>query len=612
MNLLYAIRTIQKKKNRDLCATFLSGTVISNSLVELYLVFKYLRIRALEAQDILSFDAWAAVYAKKTTDYEFSVTNEIIKKDRFRHFIKVPELCNFYHQVCDYRTADDVGLDRPALNPILYTIPPTPDQQEFTKKLIEFAKNGDGELLGRPPLSDKEEKAKMLIATTYARKMSLDMRLIDSRYDDHPQNKLSHCAAKIAEYYRKYNEHRGTQFFFSDLGTYKRGFSNFNLYTELKRKLVENHRIPAHEIRFIQECRNSMERKELFAAMNNGSVRVLMGSTVMLGTGVNAQRRAVAIHHFDIPWKPSEMEQRNGRVSRPGNIIAKEFAGNKVDCFIYATENTLDTYKFNILQNKQMFINQMKKGSLSLRTIDEGAMDDSGTMNFAEYVAVMSGNNDLLEKARIEKIIMALENERKAFNNNRYGTEIKLSSIKNSLKDEKAKIAGFIDDWNYLNESAPANEKGKRQNPVILEGLDVSSAEEIGNRLQVIKNRMDTERQVEKIGSLFRFDISVCTYRDNKNEKYNLFYVIGKNGYKYTHNSGYMASTPETAARFFLSALERIPNLIEKSKNYIEKMENDIPVLEKILETSWNNAPKLQKLKLELSALDRKIRAKLY
>ena len=243
--------------------------------------------------------------------------------------------------------------------------------------------------------------------------------------------------------------------------TYRKGSTEFNLYSELKRKLIEDHQIPAQEIRFIQECRNTQERKELFTAMNSGTVRVLIGSTVMLGTGVNAQRRAVAVHHFDIPWKPSEMEQRNGRVSRPGNVIAKEFADNKVDCFIYATENTLDTYKFNILQNKQMFINQMKRGSLSLRTIDEGAMDENGTMNFAEYVAVMSGNNDLLEKARMEKIIMSLENERKAFNNNRRETEMKLENTKRSLEREKKNLSGFIDDWTYFNEVAPPDEIGR-------------------------------------------------------------------------------------------------------------------------------------------------------
>ncbi|MCL2142561.1 MAG: hypothetical protein FWH46_06820 [Methanimicrococcus sp.] len=197
LNMLYAIRTIQKKKNRDLCATFLSGTVISNSLVELYLIFKYLRPRALEAQDIRSFDAWAAVFAKKTTDYEFSVTNEIIRKERFRHFIKVPELTTFYHQITDYRTAEDVRLDRPALQPVLHTAQPTSEQQEFTQKLIEFARTGDGERLGRVPLTESERKAKMLIATSYARKMSLDMRLIDPMYDDHPQNKLSQCAEKL-------------------------------------------------------------------------------------------------------------------------------------------------------------------------------------------------------------------------------------------------------------------------------------------------------------------------------------------------------------------------------------------------------------------------------
>lgn len=288
LNMLFAIRTIQERTGRDLGATFLSGTTISNSLTELYLLFKYLRPKELERQDIRCFDAWAAIFAKKTTDFEFNVTNNIVQKERFRYFIKVPELAAFYNEITDYRTAEAVGVDRPQKNEILHNIPPTPEQEDFIQKLMEFAKTGDATILGRLPLSETEEKAKMLIATDYARKMALDMRMIDPTCEDHPDNKASHCAKMIADYYKRYDNHKGTQFVFSDLGTYRPG--EFNVYSEIKRKLIEDYGIPSSEIRFIQECKNERARKAVIAAMNEGSVRVLFGSTSMLGTGVNAQK----------------------------------------------------------------------------------------------------------------------------------------------------------------------------------------------------------------------------------------------------------------------------------------------------------------------------------
>ena len=305
LNMLFAIRTIQERTGRDLGATFLSGTTISNSLTELYLLFKYLRPKELERQDIRCFDAWAAIFAKKTTDFEFNVTNNIVQKERFRYFIKVPELAAFYNEITDYRTAEAVGVDRPEKNEILHNIPPTPEQEDFIQKLMEFAKTGDATILGRLPLSETEEKAKMLIATDYARKMALDMRMIDPTCEDHPDNKASHCAKMIADYYKRYDNHKGTQFVFSDLGTYRPG--EFNVYSEIKRKLIEDYGIPSSEIRFIQECKNERARKAVIAAMNEGSVRVLFGSTSMLGTGVNAQKRCVAIHHLDTPWVRHEV-----------------------------------------------------------------------------------------------------------------------------------------------------------------------------------------------------------------------------------------------------------------------------------------------------------------
>lgn len=305
LNMLFAIRTIQERTGRDLGATFLSGTTISNSLTELYLLFKYLRSKELERQDIRCFDAWAAIFAKKTTDFEFNVTNNIVQKERFRYFIKVPELAAFYNEITDYRTAEAVGVDRPEKNEILHNIPPTPEQEDFIQKLMEFAKTGDATILGRLPLSETEEKAKMLIATDYARKMALDMRMIDPTCEDHPDNKASHCAKMIADYYHRYDGHKGTQFVFSDLGTYRPG--EWNVYSEIKRKLIEDYGIPSSEIRFIQECKNERARKAVIAAMNEGSVRVLFGSTSMLGTGVNAQKRCVAIHHLDTPWVRHEV-----------------------------------------------------------------------------------------------------------------------------------------------------------------------------------------------------------------------------------------------------------------------------------------------------------------
>lgn len=190
LNMLFAIRTIQERTGRDLGATFLSGTTISNSLTELYLLFKYLRPKELERQDIRCFDAWAAIFAKKTTDFEFNVTNNIVQKERFRYFIKVPELAAFYNEITDYRTAEAVGVDRPQKNEILHNIPPTPEQEEFIQKLMEFAKTGDATILGRLPLSETEEKAKMLIATDYARKMALDMRMVDPTCEDHPDRNM--------------------------------------------------------------------------------------------------------------------------------------------------------------------------------------------------------------------------------------------------------------------------------------------------------------------------------------------------------------------------------------------------------------------------------------
>ena len=612
LNLLFAIRTIQERTGRDLGATFLSGTTISNSLTELYLLFKYLRPKALEKQDIRCFDAWAAIFAKKTTDFEFNVTNNIVQKERFRYFIKVPELAAFYNEITDYRTAEDVGVDRPKKNEILHHIPPTPDQEVFIGKLMQFAKSGDATILGRPPLSETEEKAKMLIATDYARKMALDMRMIDPNYEDHPDNKASHCAKMIAEYYRKYDAQKGTQFVFSDLGTYQPG-GGWSVYTEIKRKLVEDYGIPAHEIRFIQECKNEKARKAVIEAMNSGYVRVLFGSTSMLGTGVNAQRRAVAVHHLDTPWRPSDLAQRDGRAVRKGNEIAKLYADNKVDVIIYAVEKSLDSYKFNLLHCKQTFISQLKSGALGARTIDEGAMDEKSGMNFSEYMAILSGNTDLLDKAKLEKKIASLEGERKSFNKGKRDSEWKLESKTKELNDNKAVIAAMTEDWERFTAAAKTGKDGNRLNPIRIDGVASADEKAIGKKLQEIAKNATTGGLYRQIGELYGFPIKVVSERmicDGRETIDNRFIVEGH--YKYKYNNGHLAMADTHAAAVnFLNALERIPAIIRQYEEKNQVLEREIPQLQEIAGKTWKKEDELKQLKSELAALDRKIQLEL-
>ena len=433
-SLYTAIRDIQSRTGQDLGATFLSGTTISNSLTELYVLFKYLRPQALAKQRINCFDAWAAVFTRKTTEFEFNVTNQIVQKERMRYFVKVPELAMFYNQITDYRTADMIGIDRPEKNAIFKNLAPAPEQEEFIKRLMQFAQTGDGKYIGRDKLSESEVKAKMLIATNAANKMALDMRLIDAfEYEHFTGGKVDEAARTLHEYYTRYNEQKGTQFVFADLGTYKPG--EWNVYSAIKERLVEQYGIPESEIRFMQAAKDQKAKKRLIDEMNTGKVRILFGSTSVLGTGVNAQQRAVALHHLDAPWRPSDLEQREGRAVRKGNIVARDFADNKVDVITYATERTLDAYKYNLLNNKQIFISQLKNQQLGSRTLDEGAYNEETGVPFAEYVAILSGNTDLLDKAKLDKQVNQLEHERIVYNKETMQMERDIHNIEQNGAD---------------------------------------------------------------------------------------------------------------------------------------------------------------------------------
>ena len=539
------------------------------------------------------------------------MTNNIVAKERFRYFIKIPELAAFYNEITDYRTAEDVGVDRPMKNEILHNIPPTPAQEAFIEKLMKFAESGDATTLGRAPLSDTEEKAKMLIATDYARKMALDLRLVDPSYGDDPNNKASHCAKMIAEYYRKYDAQKGTQFVFSDLGTYKPG--EWNVYSEIKRKLIEDYGIPAHEIRFIQECKTERSRKAVIEAMNSGDVRVLFGSTTMLGTGVNAQRRAVCVHELECPWRPSDLGQREGRAIRAGNEIAKLYADNKVDVIIYAVEKSLDSYKFNLLHCKATFIAQLKSGAMGARTIDEGSMDEKNGMNFSEYMAILSGNTDLLEKAKLEKRIAALESERKSFNKGIGDSRFRLQTISHDIANNEAAIERMKADHTRYEAVVQRDKDGNPVNNLTIDTCNLSDEKNMGIHLQGLAQRTDTHGQYQRIGEVYGFPISIISERtvvDGREGVQNRFVVEGN--YKYKFNNGFIAmSDTHAACMNFVNALEKIPGIIAQYEERTAKLKADVPTLEGIVSKTWGKEDELKALKSELAALDRKITAEL-
>ena len=523
----------------------------------------------------------------------------------------VQELAAFYNEITDYKTAEDVGVDRPEKNEIMCNIPPTPEQEEFIKKLMVFAQTGDATVLGRLPLSDSEDKARMLIATDYARKMSLDMRMIDPEYGDNPGNKASICAAKIAEYYRRFDEYKGTQFVFSDLGTYKPG--EWSVYAEIKRKLVEDHGIPASEIRFIQECGTQRAKDRMIADMNAGNVRVLFGSTSMLGTGVNAQQRAVAIHHLDCPWRPSDLEQREGRAIRKGNEVAKLHNDNKVDVIIYAVERSLDAYKFNLLHCKQTFISQLKRGAMGLRTIDEGSSDEKSGMNYSEYVAILSGNTDLLEKAKLEKRIAAMESEHRSFNKGLGDSRARLRDITDEVEKLEIIIGKMESDNSRYAAVVQRDSEGNPVNALKLDNCQFTDEERMGKYLQALVKNTNTHGEYVRVGEIYGFPVCIISEKaivDGVEAVHNRFVVEGQ--YKYTYNNGNLAmSDTHAACMNFVNALEKLPDTIRQHRERAEKKRVDVPTLEAIVSRKWGKEDELKQLKSELAALDRKITAEL-
>ena len=316
---------------------------------------------------------------------------------------------------------------------------------------------------------------------------------------------------------------------------------------------------------------------------------------------------------LDLPDRPSDLEQRNGRGVRAGNEIAKLYADNKVDIIIYAVEKSLDSYKFNLLHCKQTFISQLKSGALGARTIDEGAMDEKSGMNFSEYMAILSGNTDLLDKAKLEKKVASLEGERKSFNKGKRDSETKLQSKTAELGNNKASLKGMTEDYGKFMDKAKKDKDGNILNLITLDGVESTNLEVIGKHLQMLAEKETTGGQYKRIGEIYGFPVKIVSETSFENGLPfvdNRFFVEGN--YKYQYNYGHIAkSDPIAAANNFLNALQKIPSYIEQYDSRCKALEKEIPQLEEIAGKTWKKEEELKGLKAELAALDRKIQLEL-
>ena len=315
----------------------------------------------------------------------------------------------------------------------------------------------------------------------------------------------------------------------------------------------------------------------------------------------------------DLPDRPSDLEQREGRAIRAGNEIAKLYADNKVDVIIYAVEKSLDSYKFNLLHCKATFIAQLKSGAMGARTIDEGSMDEKNGMNFSEYMAILSGNTDLLEKAKLEKRIAALESERKSFNKGIGDSRFRLQTISHDIANNEAAIGRMKEDAARYASVVQRDKDGNPVNSLTIDTCHLSDEKNMGIHLQGLAMKTDTHGQYQRIGEVYGFPISIISERnlvDGKETVQNRFVVEGN--YKYKFNNGFIAmSDTHAACMNFVNALEKIPGIIAQYEERTARLKADVPQLEAIVAKQWGKEDELKLLKSELAALDRKITAEL-
>lgn len=694
-NLLVGIRYLQDKLNGDKGTTFLSGTPITNSIVEMYSLLNYLRPTKMAELGFTSFDAWATTFANPTTDIEFTVTGNFKQKTRFREFMNVPELSILYTEIADIRTDENLKLDKPKMKGNGYTVVEvqmSEDQKEFSERLMKFAETKDGTLIGRGELSDNEKSAAMLLATNLSSKMAIDMRLINSSYSYDPNGKIAKLVDNVAKTFNETNNYKGTQLIFSDLGTPKNvtnksallrdyledeiglnidtlneifgdtGVANyrypaittvrnklidtlelteeesdqiirdsensvgsFDVYNEIKKRLIENG-VPEDQIVFIHDYNTDRKKEALFKKVNDGQIRIILGSTQKLGTGVNVQERVVAVHHIDVPWTPASMEQRNGRALRQGNLVVKEFFNNELPVYAYATERTLDAYKYQLLQTKQTFLNQVKSGEVTERVIKEGEGDSESGVGYAELVAMLSGNQDILQKSRLEEKLARLKRAKRNFEGELYEAieqkrriEERTPEIEENIKKSEQNVKSLTDKAQFdeidkliINsfngeQLKPKKEKGEE---VPVERTDYAKA-----ALEYIENRVKKmefgEMDKIEIGG-YNLEFYIVPAGDaglfSTSKKANAS-LVAPNGVKYAIN---VSTIPGVFLNNIQKAItDQIPNALRSQISLLEREKKNLDSYNEIIERgeAWPRQEEMDDIVKELREVAERLNA---
>ena len=406
--LLNGVRYLQKMHQGDQGTVFLSGTTISNSLSEIYHLLNYLRPSEMERLGMTTFDAWAGNFAIHTAELEYGVTSELKEKDRFRSLTNIPELAKMYAEIADVRNDLNLKLPKPKMRSHIVTVPQTELMQEINREIVNMVKGKDGSYFN---IISNDNTPWGLLASTLSAKAAINPRLIDESWESEG-GKIPAVCENVKKIYDQFAEQKGTQLIFCDTGVPGKG-KKYDAYSDIINRLVNDYGIPRKEIADIHEANTDEKRKELFAKVNDGSVRILIGGTKNMGTGVNVQKRIVAMHHVDVPWTPADREQREGRGVRQGNEIARDFNDDNVDVYFYATEGSLDMYKYQLQETKGKLFAQFKSGTIGDRTFDEG--DAEGDFDPAEVVAMLSGNPVIFEKSKQDKKVEKLRRAKRAY-----------------------------------------------------------------------------------------------------------------------------------------------------------------------------------------------------
>lgn len=521
---------------------FATGTPVSNSMVELYTMQRYLQFSELEKRHLGQFDSWASTFGETVTAIELSPEGTGYRaKTRFAKFFNLPELMSMFKEVADIQTADMLNLPVPKANYHNVVIEPSEIQKEMVKELSERAEK----IRNRMVDSSVDN---MLKITNDGRKLALDQRLTNDLLEDFEHSKVATCADNICDIWNKTSEDKSAQLVFCDLST-PHNDGKFNVYNDLKTKLIERG-IPEEEIAFIHDANTDARKQELFNKVRRGQVRVLMGSTQKMGAGTNCQDRLIALHDLDCPWRPSDLIQRSGRIIRQGN------KNKEVDIYRYVTEGTFDAYLYQLVENKQRFISQIMTSKTPVRFAED---IDETALSYAEIKALAAGNPDIIEKTELDTQVAKLKLLKQTHLSEIYALEDKVIKFyPNEIKRLENRIKEMQEDLEHFKlNNTPDNsfEKMKIKDQTFIE------RKEAGEKIIEICKSMTNPEPIE-IGEYKGFKMLLSF--DTMDRK---FYMTMKNNQSYKTELG---SDPSGNITRIDNVLNGIENKLSNVKSYLE------------------------------------------